>query len=144
MLRVFLHRNRNKTMSLDNPETSPRTFVNLSIGELIYKVFLSANCRRLLNYFGLFLKEIKIESCPWKIQWLLCGYSLFYPLEYKFIRVVFLQVVKDFFGRVVKKQAPLSVKEGGIDGIVKSPIWYRFKEGYNNAVRKDITLSDFI
>ncbi|XP_055710420.1 chromosome transmission fidelity protein 18 homolog isoform X2 [Phlebotomus papatasi] len=53
-------------------------------------------------------------------------------------------VVKDFFGRVVKKQAPLSVKEGGIDGIVKSPIWYRFKEGYNNAVRKDITLSDFI
>ncbi|XP_055684158.1 chromosome transmission fidelity protein 18 homolog [Lutzomyia longipalpis] len=53
-------------------------------------------------------------------------------------------VVKDFFGRVVTRKAPLSIKEGGSDGIVKSPIWYRFKEGYNNAVRKDITLSDLI
>ncbi|XP_059617862.1 chromosome transmission fidelity protein 18 homolog [Phlebotomus argentipes] len=53
-------------------------------------------------------------------------------------------VVKDFFGRVVTKQALLSVKEGGSDGLVKSPIWYRFKEGYNNAVRKDVTLSDLL
>ncbi|GAB0095372.1 chromosome transmission fidelity protein 18 homolog [Sergentomyia squamirostris] len=53
-------------------------------------------------------------------------------------------VVKDFFGRAVTKQALLSVKEGGSDGLVKSPIWYRFKEGYNNAVRKDITMSDLL
>lgn len=30
------------------------------------------------------------------------------------------------------------------DVIVKSPIWYRYKEGFNNAVRKDITISDLL
>lgn len=33
---------------------------------------------------------------------------------------------------------------GGTDTIVKSPIWYRYKEGFNNAVRKDVTLIDLM
>uniref|UniRef100_A0A182RUR9 AAA+ ATPase domain-containing protein n=1 Tax=Anopheles funestus TaxID=62324 RepID=A0A182RUR9_ANOFN len=53
-------------------------------------------------------------------------------------------VSKDFFGRIYTKETVLSVKEGGTDAIVKSPIWYRYKEGYNNAVRKDVTLKDLM
>uniref|UniRef100_A0A8D8CUF8 Chromosome transmission fidelity protein 18 homolog n=1 Tax=Culex pipiens TaxID=7175 RepID=A0A8D8CUF8_CULPI len=53
-------------------------------------------------------------------------------------------VSKDFFGRVSTKETVLSVQEGGTDTIVKSPIWYRYKEGFNNAVRKDVTLQDLM
>ncbi|XP_001659131.2 chromosome transmission fidelity protein 18 homolog [Aedes aegypti] len=53
-------------------------------------------------------------------------------------------VSKDFFGRVTTKETVLSVQEGGTDTIVKSPIWYRYKEGFNNAVRKDVTLIDLM
>uniref|UniRef100_A0A6E8VY12 AAA domain-containing protein n=1 Tax=Anopheles coluzzii TaxID=1518534 RepID=A0A6E8VY12_ANOCL len=53
-------------------------------------------------------------------------------------------VSKDFFGRICTKETALSVKEGGTDAIVKSPIWYRYKEGFNNAVRKDVTLQDLM
>ncbi|XP_050076845.1 chromosome transmission fidelity protein 18 homolog [Anopheles maculipalpis] len=53
-------------------------------------------------------------------------------------------ISKDFFGRICTKETALSVKEGGTDAIVKSPIWYRYKEGYNNAVRKDVTLQDLM
>lgn len=30
------------------------------------------------------------------------------------------------------------------DAIVKSPIWYRYKEGFNNAVRKDVHLNELL
>ncbi|XP_065090752.1 chromosome transmission fidelity protein 18 homolog [Ochlerotatus camptorhynchus] len=53
-------------------------------------------------------------------------------------------ISKDFFGRITTKETMLSVQEGGTDTIVKSPIWYRYKEGFNNAVRKDITLHDLM
>uniref|UniRef100_A0A182JLN0 AAA+ ATPase domain-containing protein n=1 Tax=Anopheles atroparvus TaxID=41427 RepID=A0A182JLN0_ANOAO len=53
-------------------------------------------------------------------------------------------VSRDFFGRICTKETALPVKEGGTDAIVKSPIWYRYKEGFNNAVRKDITLHDLM
>ncbi|XP_055641779.1 chromosome transmission fidelity protein 18 homolog [Toxorhynchites rutilus septentrionalis] len=53
-------------------------------------------------------------------------------------------VCKDFFGRITTKETTLSVQEGGTDTIVKSPIWYRYKEGFNNAVRKDVTLHDLM
>ncbi|XP_049534330.1 chromosome transmission fidelity protein 18 homolog [Anopheles darlingi] len=56
-----------------------------------------------------------------------------------------VQVVsKDFFGRISTKETALLVKDGGTDAIVKSPIWYRYKEGFNNAVRKDVTLQDLM
>lgn len=54
------------------------------------------------------------------------------------------QVVKDFFGRTTVRMEPLSVHEGGTDVVVKSPVWYRFKEGFNNAVRRDITIADLL
>ncbi|XP_058446411.1 chromosome transmission fidelity protein 18 homolog [Malaya genurostris] len=53
-------------------------------------------------------------------------------------------VCKDFFGRITTRETSVSVQEGGTDTIVKSPIWYRYKEGYNNAVRKDVTLQDLM
>lgn len=53
-------------------------------------------------------------------------------------------VTKDFFGRMSAKQTAITVQEGGSDVIVKSPIWYRYKEGCNNAVRKDITISNLL
>lgn len=56
----------------------------------------------------------------------------------------FLQVTKDFFGRITEKKIALPVQEGGRDLIVKSPIWYRYKEGFNNAVRKDLTLQSLL
>lgn len=54
------------------------------------------------------------------------------------------QITKDFFGRLTEKRVALSVQEGGSDLIVKSPIWYRYKEGFNNAVRKDITIKNLL
>ncbi|XP_055590916.1 chromosome transmission fidelity protein 18 homolog [Uranotaenia lowii] len=53
-------------------------------------------------------------------------------------------VSKDFFGRITTRETTISVQEGGTDTIVKSPIWYRYKEGFNNAVRKDVTLRDLM
>lgn len=53
-------------------------------------------------------------------------------------------VTKDFFGRLSSKQMAVTVSEGGTDVIVKSPIWYRYKEGCNNAVRKDVTIASLL
>lgn len=53
-------------------------------------------------------------------------------------------VTKDFFGRLSSRQTSITVQEGGTDVIVKSPIWYRYKEGCNNAVRKDVTIGNLL
>lgn len=68
----------------------------------------------------------------------------FYWLNNNNLNIILLQVTKDFFGRIVEKTIALPVQEGGRDQIVKSPIWYRYKEGYNNAVRKDVTLQSLL
>lgn len=44
----------------------------------------------------------------------------------------------------MKEPQTLSQEAANIDVIVKSPIWYRYKEGFNNAVRKDVLLSDLV
>ncbi|KAL7742068.1 hypothetical protein ACLKA6_018315 [Drosophila palustris] len=55
------------------------------------------------------------------------------------------QLTKDFFGRVTHKTTSTSsMEEAKTDAIVKSPIWYRYKEGYNNAVRKDVHLNELL
>ncbi|XP_030556914.1 chromosome transmission fidelity protein 18 homolog [Drosophila novamexicana] len=55
------------------------------------------------------------------------------------------QLTKDFFGRVTHKTSAASVtEEVKTDAIVKSPIWYRYKEGFNNAVRKDVHLNELL
>lgn len=65
-------------------------------------------------------------------------------------------VCKDFFGRIISKPSvtaastPSSSSTGEIDNdsssdiLVKSPIWFKFKEGYNSAVRKDFHFSDLM
>ncbi|ALC38865.1 cutlet [Drosophila busckii] len=55
------------------------------------------------------------------------------------------QLTKDFFGRVTHKAAATATgEEAKTDAIVKSPIWYRYKEGFNNAVRKDVQLTELL
>ncbi|EDV31227.2 uncharacterized protein Dana_GF14649 [Drosophila ananassae] len=55
------------------------------------------------------------------------------------------QLTKDFFGRITHKATSTSkADEAKTDAIVKSPIWYRYKEGFNNAVRKDVHLHELL
>ncbi|KAH8240882.1 hypothetical protein KR026_006667 [Drosophila bipectinata] len=55
------------------------------------------------------------------------------------------QLTKDFFGRITHKAASTTkADEAKTDAIVKSPIWYRYKEGFNNAVRKDVHLHELL
>ncbi|XP_064109636.1 chromosome transmission fidelity protein 18 homolog [Macrobrachium nipponense] len=51
------------------------------------------------------------------------------------------QVPKDFFGRVIDRQA-LQEDKSATNEIVKSDIWFRFKEGYSNAVRRPVKMKD--
>ncbi|XP_063699801.1 chromosome transmission fidelity protein 18 homolog [Culicoides brevitarsis] len=52
---------------------------------------------------------------------------------------------KDFFGRVTTaKSGKLASASHDNDNIVKGKIWYCYKEGFNNAVRKPITMSELI
>ncbi|CRL05020.1 CLUMA_CG018188, isoform A [Clunio marinus] len=55
-------------------------------------------------------------------------------------------VSKDFFGRITSKPsiAAQECDENSPDVFIKSPIWYKFKEGFNNAVRTDLTISDLL
>ncbi|KAG5674297.1 hypothetical protein PVAND_004275 [Polypedilum vanderplanki] len=58
-------------------------------------------------------------------------------------------VYKDFFGRIVTKQSVTSSKcekdnDQSKDVFLKSPIWLKFKEGFNNAVRTDVHFSDLL
>jgi len=47
----------------------------------------------------------------------------------------------DFFGRVIEmKEKPCSGKEDH----VTSDVWFRFKEGYSNAVRRNVKMSSFL
>jgi len=47
----------------------------------------------------------------------------------------------DFFGRVLKVDPS---KQTNKNEVIKSDIWFRFKEGYSNAVRKNLKVKDFI
>ncbi|XP_047486138.1 chromosome transmission fidelity protein 18 homolog isoform X1 [Penaeus chinensis] len=50
---------------------------------------------------------------------------------------------KDFFGRVISNAVHQEAKSM-TNEIVKSDIWFRFKEGYSNAVRRPIKLKDLV
>ncbi|XP_042861929.1 chromosome transmission fidelity protein 18 homolog isoform X2 [Penaeus japonicus] len=50
---------------------------------------------------------------------------------------------KDFFGRVISNAVHQEAKTM-TNEIVKSDIWFRFKEGYSNAVRRPIKLKDLV
>lgn len=52
---------------------------------------------------------------------------------------------KDFFGRITTtKVATSASNDQGSDNIVKGKIWYCYKEGFNNAVRKGVTMAELI
>lgn len=61
-------------------------------------------------------------------------------------------VCKDFFGRIISKPSVVAAAsssssaeaENDDDILVKSPIWFKFKEGYNSAVRKDFHFQDLL
>ncbi|KAL6861097.1 hypothetical protein J3F83DRAFT_234098 [Trichoderma novae-zelandiae] len=58
-----------------------------------------------------------------------------------------LVVKKDFFGRIIQAQALADV-EGGLREkkavVVQEKVWVTFHEGLNNAVRKPMTLQEFL
>jgi len=50
----------------------------------------------------------------------------------------------DFFGRVIKKSEVRVSNEVTKNDIVKTDIWFKFKEGYSNAVRRNVRMKDFL
>ena len=57
----------------------------------------------------------------------------------------------DFFGRPIttakaSKSGPnqLANLKTESDGILSSDVWFKFKEGYNNAVRRNIRVQDLL
>lgn len=59
------------------------------------------------------------------------------------------EVKKDFFGRVVVVETRVEEEEGGKRKKVKGEkeketVWLSFHEGFSNAVRKGVTLDEFM
>merc|ERR1712226_633200 len=52
-------------------------------------------------------------------------------------------VPTDFFGRQIKVDPSKQVKKIEKD-LVKSDIWFKFKEGYSNAVRRNVKMKDLL
>ncbi|XP_042208895.1 chromosome transmission fidelity protein 18 homolog isoform X2 [Homarus americanus] len=54
-----------------------------------------------------------------------------------------VQAPRDFFGRIINR--PVNQQINNLNNeIVKSDIWFRFKEGYSNAVRKPIKMKNLV
>lgn len=57
------------------------------------------------------------------------------------------KVKRDFFGRIIKETAPLKERDmnrGSASSGSKVRVWVKYNEGLNNAVRRPITLNDFM
>lgn len=57
------------------------------------------------------------------------------------------KVKRDFFGRVIKDTAVLKERDrnrGSAPSRDKVKVWVKYNEGLNNAVRRPITLNDFM
>lgn len=52
-------------------------------------------------------------------------------------------VTKDFFGRITTKK-PTTENQSKQQHLQKPRIWYHYKEGFNNAVRKDVTIQKLL
>merc|ERR1712096_36840 len=52
-------------------------------------------------------------------------------------------VAMDFFGRAVKVDPTKQAKKEE-NPLLKSDIWFKFKEGYTNAVRRTIKMKDLV
>ncbi|XP_033750100.1 chromosome transmission fidelity protein 18 homolog [Pecten maximus] len=61
-------------------------------------------------------------------------------------------VVRDFFGRVIKKKTPESKPKQTGDAeevkkkrnVLNTDVWFHFKEGFSNAVRRNVRIQDFL
>ncbi|XP_056634138.1 chromosome transmission fidelity protein 18 homolog isoform X1 [Diorhabda sublineata] len=62
-------------------------------------------------------------------------------LKAKSMKIAKEVVAKDFFGRIIGKSSNTKGKTGPE---LNNDIWYQYKEGYNNAVRKRIKMSDIL
>ncbi|XP_066992527.2 chromosome transmission fidelity protein 18 homolog [Anabrus simplex] len=65
-------------------------------------------------------------------------------LKPKAIAAESTRVVKDFFGRAVECVETVEVASTKVDEIVKSDIWFHFKEGFSNAVRRSVKIHDLL
>ncbi|MPC23181.1 Chromosome transmission fidelity protein 18 [Portunus trituberculatus] len=54
------------------------------------------------------------------------------------------QAPKDFFGRTVAQATKKGLSTGASSKTVQSEIWFKFNEGYCNAVRKTIKMKDLV
>jgi len=57
------------------------------------------------------------------------------------------EVVKaptDFFGRPIKNPVKKKNSDGSLHSKDDNDVWYHFKEGYSNAVRRSVKMADFI
>lgn len=55
-----------------------------------------------------------------------------------------VKLKRDFFGRLVEETVPLRERDGNQGGRGKVRVWVKYHEGFNNAVRRPITLKDFM
>lgn len=55
-----------------------------------------------------------------------------------------VKLKRDFFGRIVEEKIPLREGDGNRGGRGKVRVWVKYHEGFNNAVRRPITLKDFM
>jgi len=53
------------------------------------------------------------------------------------------RVATDFFGRVIKVD-PAKLQKKKENEIIKSDIWFKFKEGYSNAVRRNLKIKELM
>ncbi|OWR44424.1 hypothetical protein KGM_204667 [Danaus plexippus plexippus] len=53
-----------------------------------------------------------------------------------------LQVQKDFFGRIV--QVAEVQKQDGVSDVITSAVFYQYREGFNNAVRRNVRVRDLM
>ena len=57
------------------------------------------------------------------------------PVEFK------TRAPTDFFGRTLKVNPK---KEENKNNVIKSDVWFKFKEGYSNAVRRNLKVKEFM
>lgn len=55
-----------------------------------------------------------------------------------------VKLKRDFFGRLVEETVPLRERDRNEGRRGKVRVWVKYNEGFNNAVRRPITLKDFM
>eukprot|EP00112_Aurelia_sp_Birch-Aquarium-sp1_P012693 Seg2672.7 transcript_id=Seg2672.7/GoldUCD/mRNA.D3Y31 product="Chromosome transmission fidelity protein 18-like" protein_id=Seg2672.7/GoldUCD/D3Y31 len=63
------------------------------------------------------------------------------PLKVKPLKT---KPVLDFFGRVIEPQKETERSSNRIPSIINTDIWFKFNEGYTNAVRRTVKVQDFL